>query len=118
MYGNLVRLLRPGPWLRRRWAMKQAIHAALKPVRARQQTVFILRCVAVGLLAASAAGLALGAVRIATGQELSPGIAVLAAGPLLGLLIDLAIRRGWHGAAAAVDGHYQLKDRTVTALAF
>jgi hypothetical protein len=28
------------------------------------------------------------------------------------------MRRSWHSAAAAVDGHYQFKDRSVTALAF
>jgi hypothetical protein len=43
---------------------------------------------------------------------------VLAAGPVLGLLVGLLLRRGWHDAAAAVDGHYGLKDRAVTALAF
>ncbi|HEX4590215.1 MAG TPA: hypothetical protein VH120_09830, partial [Gemmataceae bacterium] len=98
--------------------MKHAIQAALKPVRARQQAVFVLRCVAAGLLVAAAVGLALGGVRLATGEEVSPGIAVLAIGPLVGLLAGLVVRRGWHSAAAAVDGHYQLKDRTVTALAF
>jgi hypothetical protein len=98
--------------------MKQAIHAALEPVRARQQTAFILRCVAVGLLAAAAVGLTLGIVRLVTGQDVSAGVAVLGVGPLVGLLVGLAVRRGWHAAATAVDGHYQLKDRTVTALAF
>ena len=30
----------------------------------------------------------------------------------------LSLQRDWHDAAAAVDAHYGLKDRTVTALAF
>jgi hypothetical protein len=37
---------------------------------------------------------------------------------VLGLLAGLALRKSWHDAAAAVDGHYGLKDRSVTALAF
>jgi hypothetical protein len=100
--------------------MKQAIHAALKPVRVRQQALFTLRCVAAGLMASAAVGLALGVTRLGLELNLSIGTAaaVLAAGPLLGLLAGLVLRRGWHAAAASVDGHYQLKDRTVTALAF
>ena len=43
---------------------------------------------------------------------------VLVAGPVLGFLVGLALRRSWHDAAVAVDDHYLLKDRTVTALAF
>src|SRR5262245_19405773 len=100
--------------------MKQAIYSALKPVRVRQQTLFALHCVLAGLTAGAAVGLALGVGRLAFGLDLPPGLglAVLAAGPLLGLLVGLALRRSWHTAAASVDGHYQLKDRTVTALAF
>ena len=44
--------------------------------------------------------------------------AVLLAGPGIGLLVALARQRGWHRAAAAVDTHYRLKDRTATALDF
>jgi hypothetical protein len=43
---------------------------------------------------------------------------LLLAGPAVGLLAGLWLRRSWHGAGAAVDGHYGLKDRAVTALAF
>jgi hypothetical protein len=43
---------------------------------------------------------------------------VIAAGPVLGLVVGLAWRRPWQHAAAAVDSHYQLKDRSATALDF
>jgi hypothetical protein len=100
--------------------MRQAIYAALNPVRARQQTLFALRGATVGLGVAAAVGLALGAGRLAFGFELAPWIrvAVLAAGPVAGLLVGLVLRSRWHDAGAAVDGHYGLKDRAVTALAF
>ncbi len=100
--------------------MKQAIYAALRPVRARQQAVFALRCGVAGLAAGAIVGVALGVGRLAFGLDVSPalGLGVLAAGPVLGLLAGLALRRGWHAAAASIDGHYHLKDRTVTALAF
>jgi hypothetical protein len=100
--------------------MRQSIYAALSPVRGRQQLLFALRCAVVGLGVAAAAGLALGVARLAFDLEVSVWVrvAVLAAGPLLGLLAGLALRRNWHAAGAAVDGHYGLKDRAVTALAF
>ena len=35
--------------------MKEAIHSALRPVRGRQQTAFVLRCVAAGVVVSAAA---------------------------------------------------------------
>ncbi|OWK36954.1 hypothetical protein [Fimbriiglobus ruber] len=100
--------------------MKAAIYAALRPVRARQQLLFAVRCTVIGLAAGAAAGLLLGTARLVFGLDLSPaiGVGVLAAGPVLGLIAGLVLRRTWHDAAVAVDGHYGLKDRSVTALAF
>jgi hypothetical protein len=100
--------------------MRQSIYAALSPVRGRQQLLFALRCAVVGLGVAAVVGLALGVSRLAWGLEVPiwARVAVLAAGPLLGLLAGLALRRNWHAAGAAVDDHYGLKDRAVTALAF
>jgi hypothetical protein len=99
--------------------MKEALLNALRPVRTRQQTAFVLRATAAGLVVSAAAGLALGLARL-FGLEISAGAAagVLATGPVAGLLVGLIARRSWHAAAAAVDGHYGLKDRAVTALAF
>jgi hypothetical protein len=100
--------------------MKQAIQAALRPLRTRQQLVLALRYAALGLTVSAVIGLMVGVVRLAFGLEVSltGRLALLATGPVVGLFIGLFLRRSWHGAAAAVDGHYRLKDRTVTALAF
>lgn len=100
--------------------MTQSIHAALKPTRSRQQKLFALRCALVGLTVSAIAGVLLGIVRLGWGIELSLAmrLAVLAAGPVGGFLLGLLLQRTWHGAAVAVDAHYLLKDRTVTALAF
>jgi hypothetical protein len=100
--------------------MREAIHTALKPVRSRQQMMFALRSAVAGVTAGAAVALALGAARLLFGLDVSwlVGAAVLAAGPVLGLLVGLVLRHGWHDAAAAVDAHHGLKDRAVTALAF
>ena len=101
--------------------MREAIYAALKPVRARQQTLFALRCVAVGLVAGAVGGLAVGVARLAFGLDVSPGRRRRACWPpgrCSGCSSGWPCAASWHDAAAAVDGHYGLKDRTVTALAF
>src|SRR5947207_7759328 len=89
-------------------AMRDAIHAALQRVWFRLQTQFALRCVVAGLIAGSLGGLAVGLARLAFDVNVSwaVGAAVLAAGPVLGLLVGLSLRRGWHDAATAVDAHY------------
>lgn len=100
--------------------MKREIHGALQPLRARQQLLFALRCLVLGLTASATVGVVLGAVRLAWGLEttLAVRLSILACGPVLGLLAGCLLRKSWHDAAAAVDSHYRLKDRTVTALAF
>jgi hypothetical protein len=100
--------------------MREAIHAALSPVRSRQQMMFTLRATVAGVAVGAAAALALGAVRLLFALDVSWAVwgAVVAAGPVVGLLVGLILWRGWHDAAAAVDTHYGLKDRAVTALAF
>jgi len=100
--------------------MKESVFAALKPVKGRQQLAFALRAAVFGLVAGSLAGIVLGVGRLFLGWSVPwpTAAAVLAAGPVLGLLIGIILRRSWHHAAAAVDGHYQLKDRSVTALEF
>jgi hypothetical protein len=100
--------------------MKSAIQAALRPMRSRQHLLLALRLAALGLAVSAGIGLIVGVVRLVFGIEvaLPARVSLLAAGPAIGLLIGLFARRSWHSAAAAVDGHYALKDRTVTALAF
>jgi hypothetical protein len=89
-------------------------------LRARQQLLFALRCAAIGLVISALLGLVVGAIRLTAGLELSliARLGLLAGGPCCGFLIGLLLPRSWHGAAVAVDRHYQLKDRTITALAF
>src|SRR5690242_6047896 len=99
--------------------MRDAIQTALRRVRSRQQTLFALRCIVIGLSVGAAGGLAVGLARV-FGLDVSweVGAVAPAAGPVLGLIIGLGLRRDWQEAAAAVDAHYGLKDRAVTALAF
>jgi hypothetical protein len=100
--------------------MRQALYSVLRPLRTRQQLLFALRCAALGLIASAVVGLVVGVFRLAWGLEFGTAsrVGLLAAGPVLGLLVGLLWQRSWRGAAAAVDEHYRLKDRTVTALAF
>ncbi|HSQ57656.1 MAG TPA: hypothetical protein VLM40_18180 [Gemmata sp.] len=100
--------------------MREAIYAALQQVRSRLQTQFALRCIVAGLIAGAVGGLALGASRLAFGLDISwvYGAAAVIVGPVLGLVVGISLRRGWHDAAQAIDVHYGLKDRAVTALAF
>jgi hypothetical protein len=100
--------------------MNEPLYNALKPVKSRQQTQFALRSLFAGLLVGAVVGFGLGICRLVFGITFPVGlnIAVLVAGPVIGLLCGLMLRRTWHSAAVAVDGHYDLKDRTVSALAF
>jgi hypothetical protein len=100
--------------------MDGIIRSQLDPIRKRRQRLVALRLAVIGLLAGSVAGVALGAARwlLAWPVPLALVVPVLAAGPLLGALIGLLGRRDWAGTAAAVDAHYRLKDRTITALEF
>src|SRR5207244_5327396 len=78
-----------------------------------------VRGAAYGLLAGSVAGIAVALTQWGVSGTVSWWVAaVIAAGPVLGLLVGLTWRRPWERAAAAVDGHYQLKDRSATALDF
>ncbi|MBX6312116.1 MAG: hypothetical protein IRY99_04235 [Isosphaeraceae bacterium] len=100
--------------------MGRRIYHELRPIRRRQQAVYLLHNAGWGLLGSSLLGVVLGIYRWAAQVELSwaLGLVILVAGPVLGLLVGLAQRRTWHMAASAVDRHYDLKDRTTTALDF
>ena len=99
--------------------MTEQVFDRLSPVRRRQRGMFALQTAVWGLLAASAIAIGASVARW-LGAPVTGWIvpAVLTLGPVLGLLVGLVWKRSWHGAAAAVDQHYQLKDRTTTALAF
>jgi hypothetical protein len=100
--------------------MLEPLYAKLAPVRRRQRWLLIVRTAVLGMLAGSLAGLALGVGRWLAGSPVLPwvGFAAVAAGPIVGALAGLLWGRSWRLAAAAVDGHYQLKDRAATALVF
>ncbi len=86
--------------------------------RQRQRRVRAVRGAAYGLLVAAAVGAAAGALRFAGVLTVPPfAAALLLAGPVIGAAVRLFRRPRWE-AAAAVDGHYGLKDRAATALAF
>jgi hypothetical protein len=111
--------------------MENSVYGALAGVRRRQRLALVLRAAAMGLLAGSCAAAVVGLVRLKVAglaglnawlfSQVTPSylvVGLLVAGPVLGALAALCRWRGWHGAAAAVDQHYQLKDRAVTALEF
>jgi hypothetical protein len=99
--------------------MHASVQNALAPVRRRQQLAFTMRAAVYGLLAGGVAGIGFAVAQWFTSGTVSAWVAaVVAAGLVLGLLVGLVWRRSWHDAAAAVDAHYQLKDRSTTALEF
>jgi hypothetical protein len=96
------------------------LHKLLGPIRTRQRWLSILRVCVVGLVVSAALAFVLGLGRFLAGWSISPwaiGL-LLVAGVLPGLIVGLLRRRDWSEAAVAVDRHYDLKDRTLTALEF
>lgn len=102
--------------------MRDILFRQLQPIRQRQQTVYIVCAAAWGLAGGSVAATVWGILRLA-GLLSSAGVGW---GVLLGIPLAAAVVAGvwgwlkpdWLPAARAVDGHYELKDRTETALAF
>ncbi|HQU46988.1 MAG: hypothetical protein B7Z74_02785, partial [Deltaproteobacteria bacterium 21-66-5] len=100
--------------------MERAIYGRLAQVRRRQRRLFVERMATAGLLFGSLSGLLLGAGRWLAEWPVTPWQALLVflCGPAVGALVGLVWPLRWHSAAVAVDAHYRLKDRVVTALAF
>jgi tetratricopeptide (TPR) repeat protein len=99
--------------------MRASLHQSLAPIRRRQQTSFALQCVIYGLLFGAIAGIAAALSQWWITNAVSPWLAAsIGVGAALGLVVGLMFRRSWHDAAAAVDAHYCLKDRSLTALEF
>jgi hypothetical protein len=92
--------------------MRSAITTQLAPVRLRRRLLHAMRGGLWGAGIGAAAALLL--------RGASPGAAgvALIALPLVGAMAGFMQRESWAQAAAAVDDHYALKDRIVTALAF
>ena len=100
--------------------MGKAIQVRLEPVRQRQQQLRALTCAAMGLFLSAVALVVFMLGRWLGGWQLPPALVLLVAvlGPAVGYCVGLLWRRDWQGAAAAVDAHYGLKDRVITALDF
>lgn len=102
--------------------MNERILSRLEPVRRRQVSRDVVRLAAIGLLAGSTVAIGLGVLRwqnpSAGRASLFIAMAWVLAGPALGALAGLARGRSHRTAAAAVDGHYELKDRAVSAVDF
>jgi hypothetical protein len=99
--------------------MSHPLRSRLQPVRRRQQWQGVLQMTSWGLLLGGLAGCVLALLRpLGLPIDLGWILGISAAGGGLGLLAGLVCGWSWHRAATAVDSHYQLKDRVVSALAF
>jgi len=103
--------------------MTESLRSKLSPVCRRQLVQTALVWISCGLLTGACLGLGLAGIRYFGGWTAGSlfAIAALVAGPLAACLAVLAIlvpRPNWIAAARAVDHHYDLKDRTESALDF
>ncbi|MHC4878292.1 MAG: hypothetical protein ACYTGL_17720 [Planctomycetota bacterium] len=100
--------------------MGHQIFESLSPVRRRQRLRATLQFAVRGLLVSSVAGLLVGLLKLTGLLALSSLTAtvIVLAGPMIGAIVGFCLNPQWQQAAAAVDAHYGLKDRTVTALEF
>lgn len=98
--------------------MQRQLEQILSPVRSRQRWQTALSSALYGCYGTGAAALLLTVAKWSTGALPHPGVvaSLLAVGPILGALIGIRRTAHWRRAAAAVDVHYSLKDRTITAL--
>src|SRR5688500_16814126 len=99
--------------------MRNEVRQRLQPVRIRQRLLSSLHSATSGLFAGAVLAILLGVSRWAGAPiETSLIFTVLLTGLLLGALYGLLRRSTWTSAAVAIDQHYGLKDRALTALAF
>lgn len=103
--------------------MTEALRSKLHPVQRRQLFQSVTGWIVCGLLLGAAFGIGCGAARLWAGWTDGGWFAMisLGAGPVLAALaaiVWLMPRPNWIAAARAVDQHYQLKDRTESALDF
>jgi len=100
--------------------MTEQLQRALSPVRSRQRMVVVVRLMFGGLFVSAGLAVSLELLRRVLGWWYSPvpGLVTVLAGPMVGLLVGIFRESTWSVAAEAVDRHYGLKDRTISALSF
>jgi hypothetical protein len=100
--------------------MTKALEARLDPVRRRQQQMRGIAGAAWGLLASGCALLVmtLGRWLLEWQPNALAFVGIAMAGPAMGYVAGVLLRRDWHAAATAIDSHYRLKDRATSALEF
>src|SRR5207253_2663639 len=106
--------------LSRRSVMASPVCDQLGPVRRRQRWICAVQWAVWGLAGSSLVAIGLELARSTDWLAISTWAiwGVLISGPLLAGFAGLVSRHSWQAAAVAVDTHYQLKDRSLTALAF
>ncbi len=99
--------------------MSEKIREQLRPIRQRQRWAAVLTVMVWGLFVGGACALVLSVLR-SSGVAVEPAwvLAALAAGLGLGAALGLLRKSSWNQAAEAVDAHYHLKDRVISALQF
>ncbi len=100
--------------------MKSEILTFLTPVRSRLRAQSVVALLSTGAVIGSFFCVLLATARAASGVSVDATVLVAAFLLCTGVaaVFGFMLKRPWHEAAAAVDRHYCLKDRTVTALEF
>lgn len=102
--------------------MREILFRQLQPVRRRQWVASVVRAAVWGLGGGSCAAVLLAVLRLVGWLSTAgSGWGVLLGVPAFAAALAAAwgwLKADWLPAARAVDGHYELKDRTETALAF
>lgn len=95
------------------------VRSRLRPVRRRMHRMQLLRAATAGLAVGSMLGMIAAVLwRCGIVDAWWPAVAAGPVGALLAVVARAVVRPSWNAVAAAVDAHYGLKDRAVTALRF
>ncbi len=100
--------------------MKSEILTFLAPVRSRLRAQSVVALLGTGAVSGGLFCVLMALARATSGFSVANSTLVVVFVACVGgaAVIGFVLKRSWHEAAAAVDHHYRLKDRTVTALEF
>ncbi|MCP4782019.1 MAG: hypothetical protein GY878_00545 [Fuerstiella sp.] len=100
--------------------MKSEILTFLTPVRSRLRAQSVVATLGTGAVIGGVICILMALARAASGFSVANSAlaVVFLTGVGVAAIIGFVLKRSWHEAAAAIDHHYRLKDRTVTALEF